>query len=113
LDEWRVDVSRFGGGEKARGQQDVVQFVGVAGVRARFLDNACDGCRVERCEVGVARLPGAPRIHRVRPPFLERRIVQKRIRPRVEQFVAQRRGLSCVACHARDLATVQPLENRG
>ena len=52
------------------------------------------------------RLAGAARVHRLRPPLLERRIVEERVRPRVEDLVRERRRLGRVARDAADLAGV-------
>ena len=48
----------------------------------------------------------AARVDRLRPPLLERRVVQKRVRPGVQNFVRQRRRLGRVARDQTDVAGV-------
>ena len=54
---------------------------------------------VERAELARRRLAGAPRVDRLRAPLLERRVVEERVRPRVEDLV--RRAATARACRAR------------
>ena len=66
---------------------------------------------VERAELPLPGFAGAPRIHRVRPSLLQRRVVEKRVGPGVQQLVAERRRLGRVARHALNLAAMDAFEN--
>ena len=92
-------------------QQRVVQLVGVARVRP-LLVHARARWRPRRarrrspsCATGPARL------HRMRPPLLERRIVQERVRPRVDDLVREHRRLGRVARDEPQLAAMDALEH--
>jgi hypothetical protein len=68
-----------------------VQLVRVPRVEAHLVSHPGDRGGVERAErAGGRRLGGATCVDRLRPPLLERRVVEKRVRPRVEDFVRQR-----------------------
>ena len=72
-----------------------------------------DRARVEDAESAVRRrIGGAPRHHGLRPPLLERRIVDELVRPRVEDLVRERRGLGRVAGDAPNRSVVDPLQDR-
>jgi hypothetical protein len=77
--------------QKAGGQQRVVQLVGIARIGAGFFADAVDRRRVQPSEfVSSRRLARPARLHRLCPSLFERRIVQKRIRPRVDDLVRER-----------------------
>jgi hypothetical protein len=85
--------------QQAAGHQRVVQFIGVPRVGKRLLPHLLDRRHVEHGRVvHRLRVPGPPRLHRVRAPFLERRVVEKRIRFGVEDGVGKDRRLRGVAC---------------
>ena len=91
--------------QESRGQQRVVQLVGVARFRTLLVAHARDRGGVERAEIAGGRGIGrAPRLHRVAPPLLERRIVQERVRLRVEDLVGEHRRLRRVARDEPQLA---------
>ena len=70
------------------GDESVVELVGVPGVRPLLVAHARDGCRVERPELlRRRRLARAARVDGLRPPLLERRIVEKRVRLGVQDLV--------------------------
>ena len=91
-------------------QQHVVQFFGVARVGARFVDDARDGGGIER-PVRGARVGRSPRLHRVRPPLLQRRVVHERVGPRIQHFVRERRRLRRVARDERERVSVNGVEH--
>ena len=59
----------------------------------------------------VAGISAAARLHRVAPPLLERRIVEERVRPRVEDLVREHRRLGRVARDQPQLAAVDAAEH--
>ena len=96
--------------QEAGRHQRVVQLVGVARIgrassRTRAIAAASSAPSSSR------RLAAAPRLHRVAPPLLERRIVQEGVRPRVEDLVSEDRRLGRVAGDQLQLAAMDPLEH--
>jgi hypothetical protein len=81
-----------------------VQLVGVARVGALLVPHALDGVRVERAHLAARPVARHPRLHRLRPPLFQRRIVQERVRLGVEDLVRESRRLRGVARHASQLA---------
>ena len=88
-----------------------MQFIGIPGPRPRFLTHPFDGRRVENAKFsirgGTARASG---VNRLCPPFLQRRVVQKRIGLCVEDLVRQRRRLRQITRDAFNRAAFNPLE---
>ena len=85
-------------------EERVVQLLGVARLRARLLAHARDRLGVEPPE--LARVLGQPAAerHRARAALLERRVVEERVRPPVQDLVRERGRLARVAevdAHAR------------
>jgi hypothetical protein len=81
----------LGIGQEARDEQRVVKLVGVTGIRPGFVADPRNRVGVERAEiVGRGRLERPPRVHRLRPPLLERSVVEKRVRPGVEDLGRER-----------------------
>ena len=74
-----------------------MQLVGVARVGTRFLADALDRGGVERAQIVRGRLAGAPRLHGVASPLLERRIVEEGVRLRVHDLVREDRRFGRVA----------------
>ena len=100
-------------GEESRGEQRVVQLVGVARVGPGLVAHLRDRRRVERAEIvggWWARRPA--RVDRLRAPLLERRVVEERVRLRVQDLVRERRRLGQVARHAADVAALDPSQTR-
>ena len=94
-------VARIGARQEPGGEQRVVQLVGVARIGARFVAHALDR-RLRRAHPDRRRRTaraGAPRVDRLRPPLLERRVVQERVGPRVQNLV--REAATARACRAR------------
>ena len=90
-----------------------MQFIGIARLGTLLVADACDGLGVERTKISSGRRTGrAPRLHRVTSPLLERRIVQKRVGPGVEDVVGEQRGLRRVARDEAQFAGVDPLEHQ-
>src|SRR5258706_16462825 len=88
-----------------------MQLVDIGRVRPGFLAYARDRRRVERTEVvGIAQLGCAPRVNSLRAALLERRVVEKAVDRRVEQLVAEQRGLRRLARDEVELSRVEPLE---
>jgi hypothetical protein len=62
VEEIRVDLARFIGGEEATGQQRVVQFIRIARIGSLLVADALDGGRVESAQVvrgrGLGRAAG-------------------------------------------------------
>src|SRR4030095_1098882 len=54
---------------------------------------------------------GAACLNRLRAALLERRIIDERVRPRVDDVVREDRGLRRVARDARDLTSMNAREN--
>ena len=90
-------------------EQRVVQLVGIARIGTLFVSHPLDG-RLVQHGVSVA---GAAGLHRVRSPLFQRRVIEECVRPSVQDFVRERRGLRCIACHALDLAVVNALQDPG
>ena len=78
-------------------EQRVVQLIGVANIRPGFLGDLRDGGRIQHAgATGKSDAQGAPQLHGARAAFLERRIVQKSVRIRVQDFVRKRRRLGVI-----------------
>ena len=99
----RIDI-RFD--QHAGGQQRVVQFVSVARIGTRFVDDTRDRVAVECAQLTRDRIAGAPRIHRMRAPLFEWRVIEKRVRPRVEELVRERRRFGRVPGDKLQLAAM-------
>ena len=97
--------------KESGGQQRVVQLVGVARIGTLLVADALDGIRVEHAHVAAGLVARRPRLHGLRPPLLERRIVQERVRLRVEDLVREGRRLRRVARDAAKLARVDAREH--
>src|SRR5262245_31137099 len=89
-----------------------MQFVGVSPVRTRLVNDARNGSGVE-CPEAIVIAAGPPRLHGVRPPLLQRRIVQECVRSRIDDFVAEGRRLWRVTRYEAQLTAVNPPEKRG
>ena len=97
-------AGQIAGPEKAGAEQRVVQFVGVARIRPGLVAHALDRSSVEAAEVvRRRRLARAARLHGLRPPLLERGVVEKCIGPRIDDLVRERGRLGGVARHQTDL----------
>src|SRR5690606_3796212 len=79
---------------RKQAEQQVVQLLGVARLGSSFTAHAIDGFWIECTQVPRIERQTALELHRARPSFLERRIVQKRVRPTVENLVREQRGLA-------------------
>jgi hypothetical protein len=65
-----------------------MELVSVTRIGAGLVADALDRGGVERAEIaGARRFAGAARVDRLRPPFLERGIVEKRVRSGVQDLV--------------------------
>ncbi len=86
-------------GEEPCREERVVQLVGVARIGLRFGTNARNRVWIERPHLVRRRGAGrsSPGIDRLRPPLLERRVVEKCVRPRIQDLVRDWRGLGRVA----------------
>ena len=100
-------------GEKSRGDERVVQFVGVARIGPLLVAHAVDRTLIQRAQVAVGcRVRRAARHDRLRAAFFERRVIQEGVRPRVEDLVRERRRLGCVAGDEPQSAGVNAIEQR-
>ncbi len=88
-----------------------MQLVGVARLGPGLGHDARDGVRVEGAEVALVLGERAPQRHRARAALLERRVVEERVRLRVEDLVRERRRLGRVARVQADLAALDALEH--
>src|SRR5438067_757280 len=89
-----------------------MELVGISRVWTRLVSHSRNRLRVERADVaGPRRLRGPPRIHGLRSALLERRIVEKRPWPRVQDLVRDRRGLGRIARDELERAGVNALEH--
>ena len=108
-----VDVFELLLRQKASRQEIVVQLVRVPWVWPFFLADTTDGRGIQRSEIArPTRFSSASRIHGIRPSFLERRVIQKCVRPRVEDLVREWRRFGRVARDTLDLAVMNALEDR-
>ncbi len=99
--------------QNAGGQQRIVELVGIPRLRPRLGSHAFDGGGIQRPEIRRARrLTRASRLHRVRPPLLERRIVEERVRIRVQNLVREARWFRRVTRHQGQRPGVNALEHR-
>ena len=92
-----------------------MQFLGVDRIGPRLGAHPRDRLRIEPAEVRRAlRCKPAPRHHRLRPPLLQRCIVEIRIGPRRQHLQRQRRRLRQVTGNDADIAGLdackQPLQ---
>jgi hypothetical protein len=87
-----------------------VKFIGISRVGFDLFDDARDGRLVECSEVVGARL-SAPCLYCMASPFLQRRVVQERVRLGVQDLVSERRRLWCVARDEPQISLVDPLQD--
>ena len=100
-------------GDEPEPHQRLVHLVGAARLRPRFLAHRFDRSRIEAAEiVGAIGIGVTAAHHRLRAALLQRRIVEERIRPRVERFGGDRRRRGEVARNDFDLAAFHPAQHR-
>ena len=93
-------------------QQGVVQFVRVADHRPGLFCHLGDRCRVQRAEIpGQVRRQAPAHLDGARPPLLERRVIQVRVRVGVQDLVAEGRRHGRVHREAADLAALDAPEH--
>ena len=101
--------ARFLDAQAAEPQQRVMQFLGVGRIGPRLGAHPGDRLRIEPAEVrGASRIMPAPRHHRLRPPLLERRVVEIGVGPRRQRFERQRRRAGQIAGDDTDVARFDP-----
>jgi hypothetical protein len=88
-----------------------VQFVGVAWVGPLLVADARDRVGVEHAHLAARLIARHARLHRVRPPLLQRRIVQKRVRLRIQNLVREDRRLGCIARNQPQLTAMDPIQH--
>src|SRR6267378_4473785 len=93
--------------------QRVVKLVGSINLRPNFFADSLDRGKVQRAEIR-SRLGIKPSTsgHRARPSLFKRRIVEKRIRSRVQNLLGERRSFDHVAGNQRLLAALDRSEQR-
>ncbi len=95
----------FGLGGRHEAQQRIVQLVCVTDQRPGFLANLCDGFFIQASQVvEFFRREAAACRHGSRPPFFQRRVVQKRIRICIQDLMAKRRRFAGIAGNQGDIA---------
>ncbi len=88
--------------------QAVIHLIGILDQRRGFVSYAPDRCRIERAEIGRGLgIEPAAAEHRLRAAFLQRRVVEEGVRPRVQSFLGQGRRLRQVARMHAYLASLQ------
>src|SRR5207237_2211261 len=75
--------------EAGDGHQQVVQLVRVAWLRLRLLSNALDRGGIEPAQVPSLDREAPTELHRPAPALLQRRIVEEREGPPVQDLVSQ------------------------
>jgi hypothetical protein len=91
-------------------EKQLVELIGIPRARIRLFPNARHRFRIEPRQIGrpvgkdVAKRDGA------RPSLLERCVIQKGVRPGIENLVCEGRGLDRVAELHPDLAAFDPFE---
>ncbi len=85
-------------------------LVEIARIGTDLVAHAFDRAGVERPDV-TARPAGPPRLDRLRSSLFQRGVVHEGVRPRVEDVVAERGRLRCVAGDAGHLASMNPVEH--
>ena len=99
-------------GDVSHPEERFVQLFGVRGRRPRLFADTGDRVGIERAE--LVRRPGvehSPRVHGLRPPFLERGVVQERVRLRREDPPRERGRLDGVDGSPLDRAVSQPAQD--
>ena len=86
--------------ERHQRQQRVVQLIGIAHLRPRFRRHLRDGLGIERPGVrGKLGRERTAQLHRAGTAFLKRRVIEKRVRVRVEDLVREGRWLGGIDGH--------------
>ena len=96
--------------EEPRRHEGVVQLVWIARVGPDLVAHALDGRGVEGSEIVGARLTAA-RLNGMTAPFLERRVVQERVRLRVQDLVRECGRLGRVAGDQPEIPTVNAFQH--
>ena len=105
-----------GGPFRNRGQhhqrrQSIVQFVGVAHDRPRLGRHFGDRVGAQNSGAIDVAADGPAQLHRARAPFFERRVVEKRVRVRIQNLVTERRRLGRIDRDRTDFAGFETLQN--
>src|SRR6185295_11027906 len=95
------------GSHKPKLDQRVMKFVGIINIGPYFVANSLDCSQIERAKIRSRfRIEPSPLKHSASPPLFKRRVVEKSIRPRVQNFLRERRSLDYVACDQRFFAAL-------
>src|SRR5262249_59066892 len=87
--------------------QYVEQFIRACRFGPCFRLNLIDRGGVENTEaIAAVSVRSAPRVNRLSPAFFQRRVVEKCVRPRIQDFGRKRRWLRQIACNASDLVAL-------
>ena len=106
------DRSRFLDGDVAHPEQGLVDLLGVLGLRPRLLAHALDGVGVESAErVGRTRIEPSPGDDGLGASLLERGVIEKGVRHRVEDAPREWRWFGGVDGDLANGAVPQPVEN--
>jgi hypothetical protein len=90
--------------QETGGQQSVVQLIGALDLGPGFVPNPLDRCRIQSSKiVGRRRLEGSASVNRLRPPFLQRRVIQEGIGSGIQDLMRQWRGLRQIPGHQPQL----------
>ena len=89
-----------------------MELVAGFGIRPCLFAHEIDRSLIQFPElVGGLHVEAAARNHRLRAPLLERGVVEERVGPGIQDFVAQRRRFGRIAGDQRELSRVHPFEH--
>src|SRR5262249_58102363 len=92
--------------------QHVVQFIRVCCRGPRFRLDLFDRGRVEDPQsVATVSFRSTPGVNGLSPPFFKRRVVEKCVRARIQDFGCERRRLRQIACDTVNLAVLDLAQN--
>ncbi len=86
-----LPITSFANGHEPKLDQRVMKFVGIIDVRPYFAANSLDCPQIERAKIRSRfGIEPSPLKHSPSPSLFKRRVVEKRIRPRVQNFLRER-----------------------